>query len=448
MNQILKTPGRIIDLIIKKATIITINPSNEIIKDGIIAIDDGKILEIGKTKETKNLFIGEKIIDASGKIIMPGFVNLHYHSETFSRGLGKDLGLEDWLFKIYYPMMEAMTDEDTRVSGLLGYTELIKSGTTCVNDMYINLNALAEAAEKTGIRAVLSGGCSDYYPGLISLNENEEALKNKNNSADGRITFRFGFETIMAASLKYIKRCRLLADQYGVGLHIHINESKEEAEYCRNKYGKTTVELLKEIDLLGPDVIAGHCVWLTDEEIQILKNTRTNISYNPVSNAKLGNGIAPVIAYINSGINVGLGTDAAPWNNNNDMFEVMKYGSLFQKAIHKNPSLLSEDTMLKMATINGAKALGMEDKIGSLEKGKYADLIIIDPQTPAMTPLLMGKNSNLLTNLVFAAHGGCVDTVIINGRPVMEKRIMLTVDEKEVIHTATIAARNLIKYIK
>ena len=448
MNRGKDNQKRIVDLLIHNAIIVTINSRKEIIEGGSIAIDNGKLLEICETKKIQELFSGKKVVDASGKIVMPGLINLHYHSEIFSRGLGKDLGLEAWLFKIYYPMMKGMSNEDTHISGLLGYTELIKSGTTCVNDMYINLIALAEAAEKTGIRAVLAGGCSDYYTGLITLEENENALRQKNNSAEGRITFRFGFETIMVASLDYIKKCRRLADKYGVGIHIHINESREEADYCIKKYGKTSVELLQDLNVLGTDVVAGHCVWLTEREVGIIKDTMTNVSYNPISNAKLGNGIAPVVTYLKSGINVGLGTDAAPWNNNNDMFEVMKYASLFQKAVHRDVRLLPEDTMLEMATINGAKALGLEDKIGSLEKGKYADLILIETNNPTMTPLLLGKNSNVLANLVFAAHGDCVDTVIINGRIVMENRKMLTVDENEVIKNATITANKIVKCIK
>jgi 5-methylthioadenosine/S-adenosylhomocysteine deaminase len=226
---------------------------------------------------------------------------------------------------------------------------------------------------------------------------------------------------------------------------VHLNESKEEVQLCQQKYGKPPVELVHELGLLGPDVVAAHCVWLSDREIEIIRETGTHISYNPVSNAKLGNGIARVVDYLKAGINVGLGTDDAPCNNNNDMFEVMKYASLFQKALHTDASLLPSEQVLEMATRGGARALGMESEIGSLEAGKKADLILVNMRTPSLTPLFKGRNFNALAHLVFAAHGENVDTVMVDGRLVMKGRKMLTVDEAEVIDAATAAANRVIE---
>jgi 5-methylthioadenosine/S-adenosylhomocysteine deaminase len=378
-------------------------------------------------------------------VVMPGLVNLHFHADNFSRGVGEHLGLEEWLDTIYYPMLAAMSERDAYLTGLLAYSEVIKSGTTCVNDMYIKLESMADAAEKIGVRAVLCSEGADLIEGQESLADNERALLARNNSADGRITFRFGVEWIPVCSPEFITGCRELADKHGVGIHVHLNESQDEVSLCKEKYGKPPVEFVHELGLLGPDVVAAHCVWLSDREIDIIRETGTHISYNPVSNAKLGNGIARVVDYLKAGINIGLGTDDAPCNNNNDMFEVMKYASLFQKAVHTDASLLPSEQIIAMATIDGARALGMDKEIGSLEAGKKADLILVNMRAPSLTPLFSGRNFNALAHLVFAAHGDNVDTVIIDGRVVMRGRTLLTVDEGEVIDRANKAASKVIQ---
>lgn len=437
-------PAKEVDLLIHGGIVLTMDDRRSVLEDGGLAVDRGRILEVGPTAELRKRYHGREQLEARGMVVMPGLVNLHLHADNFSRGVGEHLGLEAWLDTIYYPMLAAMSVEDARKAGLLAYTEVIKGGTTCVNDMYIKLPSLADAAEKVGIRAVLSSEGADLVPGQESLEDNERALLERNNSAGGRITFRFGVEWVPVCSEGYIRRCRELADKYGVGIHVHLNESQAEVRMCQEKYGKRPVEFVHELGLLGPDVVAAHCVWLSDREIQIMRDTGTHISYNPVSNAKLGNGVARVVDYLEAGINLGLGTDDAPCNNNNDMFEVMKYASLFQKAVHTDASLLPSEQVLAMATRGGAKALGLEKDIGSLEAGKQADLILVNMRAPSLTPLFTGRNFNVYAHLVFAAHGENVDTVIINGRVVMKGRRMLTVDEQEVIDQATEAARRVI----
>ncbi len=438
-------PARDVDILIHGGIVLAMDERRRVLDDGGAAIDRGRIVEVGATGELRKRYRGREQLDARGMVVMPGLVNLHLHSDNFSRGVGEHLGLEAWLETIYYPMLAAMGPEDARKAGLLAYTEVIKGGTTCVNDMYIKLPALADAAERVGIRAVLSSEGADLVPGQESLEDNERALLERNNSAGGRITFRFGVEWVPVCSEQYIRRCRELADKHGVGIHVHLNESREEVRMCTEKYGKPPVEFVHALGLLGPDVVAAHCVWLSDREIQIMRDTGTHISYNPVSNAKLGNGVARTVDYLKAGINVGLGTDDAPCNNNNDMFEVMKYASLFQKAVHTDASLLPSEQVLSMATRGGAMALGLEKEIGSLEAGKKADVILVNMRAPSLTPLFTGKNFNVYAHLVFAAHGENVDTVIIDGRVVMKARRMLTVDEREVIDSAAEAAQRVIK---
>ena len=433
------------DILIQNGIVVTMDPRGALLDDGAVAIRDGAIVEIGESGTLAARYDAKQRIDARGMVVMPGIVNLHFHSDNFSRGVGEHLGLEQWLDTIYYPMLAAMSPADVEKAGMLAYAEAIKSGTTCVNDMYIKLTALADAAERIGIRAVLSSEGADLVAGQESLEDNERALLERNGSAGGRISFRFGVEWVPVCSPAYIRRCRELADRHGVGIHVHLNESKAEVEMCRASYGKPPVEHVHELGLLGPDVVAAHCVWLTDREIEILRETGTHISHNPVSNAKLGNGIARVVDFLAAGITVGLGTDDAPCNNNNDMFEVMKYASLFQKATHTDASLLPSAQVLKMATIDGARALGLEDQIGSLEPGKRADVILVNTRVPSLTPLFTGKNSNVTAHLVFAAHGDNVDTVIIDGRVVMRGRVLQTADEQRVIAEATQAASTVIK---
>jgi len=438
-------PAKEIDILIHGGIVLTLDDRRSVLEDAGVAVDRGRILEVGPSAELRQRYRGREQLEARGMVVMPGLVNLHLHSDNFSRGVGEHLGLEAWLDTIYYPMLAAMSAEDARKAGLLAYTEVIKGGTTCVNDMYIKLPSLADAAEKVGIRAVLSSEGADLVPGQESLEDNERALLERNNSAGGRITFRFGVEWVPVCSEQYIRRCRQLADKHGVGIHVHLNESQAEVRMCQEKYGKPPVEFVHELGLLGPDVVAAHCVWLSEREIQIMRDTGTHISYNPVSNAKLGNGVARAMDYLAAGINLGLGTDDAPCNNNNDMFEVMKYASLFQKAVHTDASLLPSEQVLAMATRGGARALGLEKDIGSLEAGKRADLILVNMRAPSLTPLFTGKNFNACAHLVFAAHGENVDTVVIDGRVVMRGRRLLTVDEQEVIDEASEAAQRVIR---
>lgn len=436
---------RTIELLIHSGIVVTMNPERLIIEDGALAVDQGRITDVGDSETLRSQYKGKKEIDATHKIIMPGLVNLHFHADNFSRGVGEHLGLEEWIDTIYYPMLAAMTPDDAYKTAMLAYSEVIKGGTTTVNDMYIKLPSLADAAEKTGIRAVLSSEGADLIEGQETLEDNEKAFLERNNTAGGRILVVFGIEWIPVCSAEYIKKCRSLADKYGVGVHVHLNESKGEVQLCKEKYGKPPVEFVYDLGLLGPDVVAAHCVWLSDPEIELIAKTGTHISHNPVSNAKLGNGIARTMDYLKAGINVGLGTDDAPCNNNNDMFEVMKYASLFQKAIHADASLLPSWQILEMATINGARALGLDKQIGSLEVGKKADVILVDTWTPALTPVFHGKNSNVLPHLVFVAHGENVDTTIVDGKILMEGRKLLTVDENQVIEEATRAAHKVIQ---
>ncbi|HYB03234.1 MAG TPA: amidohydrolase [Nitrososphaerales archaeon] len=418
-------------------------------ENGFVSIAGNRIDRVGSTKEAaprKSAY--DRVIDVKNHVVMPGLVSLHFHSDNLSRGVGEHMGLEEWLDRIYYPMLAAMEPKHSRIASSLAYAEAIKSGTTCANDMYRHIIACAESAEKMGIRTILSSEAADLIPRQESLEDNEEAFRRKNNSADGRIKVWFGVEWIPVCSQEFLRKARELASKYRTGIHIHLNESSDEVKICKEKNGGLApTELAHKLGVLGPDVVAAHCVWLNDEEISMMKETGTSVSHNPVSNMKLGNGIARVSEMLEAGINVGLGPDDAPCNNTVDMFEVMKFASLAQKARLLDASQLPSEQIIRMATINGAKALGLEAEIGSLEAGKKADVITINLQTPRLTPVIAGKHSNVFAHVVYSAHGEDVDNSIIDGRLVMKDRKLVTADEKTLIKNATRASHDLISRV-
>jgi 5-methylthioadenosine/S-adenosylhomocysteine deaminase len=426
------------------AIIVTMDEKRSIIEDGSVVVSGSKILDVGPSEEVRRKHSVDRVIEAKEKIILPGLVSLHFHSDNFSRGVGEHMGLEEWLDKIYYPMLKAMSPDDAYKAAMVAYAEAIRSGTTTVNDMYRHIPACAEAAEKIGIRAVLSSEAADLIEGQETLEDNERAVVAKNGAAGGRIKIWFGAEWVPVCSPEFFEKTRELADKYKVGIHVHLNESSEEVELCKKKFGQRPVEHVDSLGLLGNDVVAAHCVWLSDKEIKLLAKSNTQIAHCPVSNAKLGNGVARVPEMRAAGLNIGLGPDDAPCNNSVDMFEVMKFASLLQKATELDASIMPSRDVLQMATINGARALQMENEIGSIELGKKADLILLDTATPRLTPIHLGRYSNILPHIVYAAHGDDVHTVMIDGRIVMENRRLLCVNECEIIKSATDAARELI----
>jgi 5-methylthioadenosine/S-adenosylhomocysteine deaminase len=431
----------------KNAIIIPMDPTRSIIEDGAVLVRGDQIAAVGPTDTVVGKEKVDREIDARNKVIIPGLVSLHFHSDNFSRGVGEHMGLEEWLDKIYYPMLKAMTPDDAYAAASLAYAEAIKSGSTTVNDMYRHVPACADAAEKIGIRAVLSSEAADMIEGQETLADNEKAVIEKNGAANGRIKVWFGAEWVPVCSPEFFRKTRELANKHKVGIHVHLNESQGEVELTKKQWGQRPVEHVHGLGLLGSDVVAAHCVWLSDKEIGILAKTGTHIAHCPVSNAKLGNGVARILDLINAGCNVGLGPDDAPCNNNVDMFEVMKYASLFQKATKLDASVMPASRVLEMATINGAIALGMKNEIGSIEVGKKADLTVIDLNTPRLTPVHGGKNSNILQHIVYAAHGDDVDTVMIDGKIALEGKKLLTIPEDEIVKSATLAAHNLINKI-
>ncbi|MBR2858363.1 amidohydrolase family protein, partial [bacterium] len=383
------------------------------------------------------------IIDAKGKILLPGFINTHTHlSMTLFRGLADDLSLDSWLNDHIWPMEANLNGDYCYIGALLGAVELIKSGTTTFSDMYFYMEDVARAIDEAGIRAVLSYGMIDFGDEerrKNEINENLSLFKNCNGMADGRIKVFLGPHSPYTASEELLVQVRQLADEYNMGIHIHVSETEKEINDSLDEKGLRPFEYLDKIGLLGPDVVAAHCVWLSDKEIEIIKKHDVKISHNPCSNMKLASGIAPISKLIENDICVSIGTDGASSNNNLDLIEELKTASLLQKVSTLDPKVLNSSQSLAMGTIEGAKALGLDSEIGSIEVGKKADIILIDTNSANMVP----DSSSLSSNIIYSANGSNVDTTICNGKILMENKKLTVLDEQEIFEKAKKAIKEL-----
>jgi 5-methylthioadenosine/S-adenosylhomocysteine deaminase len=433
-------------VIISGGWVVTMNDAGDVLPDGAVVLDGDRITDVGDTAAllARNSTDGARVIDARGKAVLPGLVDLHYHT-ALGKGWSDHLPLWEYLDACWYPIIRALDYEAAYWAALASYSESIKCGVTTVNDMYRQLTALADAAEEIGIRAVLSNDVADAEHNLDTLEDNRAAFGAKHGAANGRIEVYVGIEWLPLASEHLLRDARLLADELGTGIHIHLNESLTEVENSKKRFGRRPTEVAYDAGILGRNCIAAHCVWLSDQEIALMRETGTQISHNPSSNAKLGNGIARLPEMLNAGLNVGLGHDAAECNNSLDMFEVMKFASLMHRASRVDASLQQAPDVVRMATRNGADALGHQT--GRLEAGRKADVILVDLMSQMFTPLMPGNSDHLFSHLVFAANGSCVDTTIIDGKIVMEGRRLTTVDEQKVLREANAAFLRVIDRI-
>ena len=425
-------------ILIKNAFIL--DPNNFEDKKQSLLIKDDLIAEIADEIDESNV---EKIIEAEGKILLPGLINTHTHlSMTLFRGLADDLSLDSWLNDHIWPMEANLNGEYCYIGALLGAVELIKSGTTTFSDMYFYMEDVARAVDEAGIRAVLSYGMIDFgdeEKRKAEIEENLSLFKACNGMADGRIKVFFGPHSPYTASKELLIQTRQLADEYNMGIHIHVSETEKEINDSLDEKGVRPFEYLEKIGFLGPDVVAAHCVWLSDEEIEIIKKHGVKVSHNPCSNMKLASGISPVSKMIENDICVSIGTDGASSNNNLDLIEELKTASLLQKVSTLDPKVLNASESIEMATIRGAEALGLDSEIGSIEVGKKADIILIDTNEANMTP----DSTSLSSNVVYSANGSNVDTTICNGKVLMENKKLTVLDEDEIYAMAKKAIKEL-----
>lgn len=381
------------------------------------------------------------MIDAKGSVVMPGLVNTHTHAAmTLFRGYADDLQLAEWLQGHIWPAEAQLKAEDVYKGSLLACLEMIKSGTTSFADMYFFMDETAKAVEASGLRASLSHGLIELWneeKGETDLKEGRRFVRAWQGAANGRIKTMYGPHAPNTCSDEYLAKVKEEARKDGAGIHIHVLETEAELLAMKERYGKCSVHMLDDIGFFGPDVLAAHCVWLSDGDIEVLREKGVNVSHNPISNMKLASGIAPVHKMLERGVNVSLGTDGCASNNNLDLFEEMKTAALLHKLSTGNPTALPARQVLKMATVNGAKALGTET--GMLKAGMKADLIIVDMKKPHLTPCF-----DVPSHLVYSAGGSDVRTTIVDGKILMDDYRVLVLDEQKVIEEARKAAEELV----
>lgn len=416
--------------IIYNAHIITMNANLDIIPNGSLLIENGKISRIsGETIRDDDA----EMTDAEGMYVMPGFINTHTHLPmTMLRGYADDLPLHEWLTDHIFPAEARWVNaENVRLATRLAFIEMIKSGTTCFNDMYFFEDVIAEEARKAGIRGVMGESVIDFPTASFQTVDEGlaicEALIRK-WQGDPIIHPSVCVHAPYTCSKEALIKTKQLADKYHTLLQIHVSETRKEVEDITAQTGMPPVEYLHSIGLLDRNVIAAHCVWLNEKEVELMATSGTSIGHCPKSNLKLASGIADTDTYAKAGINVSLGTDGTASNNTLDMVEEMRFAALLPKVVHYNPEAVNARAALQMATINGAKALGLDAITGSLEAGKSADLIFVHAASSNMIPVYDEYSA-----IVYAMNSKNVRSSMVNGEWIMKDRMLLHIDKEETL---------------
>jgi len=428
-------------ILIKNGTLVTMNSENSVLRNDLLIVD-GRIASVGATGETADI-----VIDATDCAILPGFVQTHIHlCQTLFRSAADDLALLDWLQKRVWPMEAAHTPTSIRASALLGIAELIKGGTTCALTMETvnHTGEVFKVVEETGFRATVGKCMMDKGQGVpaalheetdASVRESLRLLQAWHGKADGRIRSCFAPRFAVSCTRELLAQVAALSRAHGVMVHTHASESRNECDLVEHETGMRNIAYLDSVGLSGRHVALAHCIHVDEQEMQILKRTQTNVVHCPSSNLKLGSGIAPIKKMLEMGISVSLGADGAACNNRLDMFTEMRTAALLQKALH-GPEAIPASRALRMATIDGANAIGIGDEIGSLETGKRADLVLVNLARLELTP----RPVDIVSGIVYASQPADVRTVIINGQLVKHDGKLLTVDEQRVIENANLEA--------
>ncbi|MCS7202717.1 MAG: amidohydrolase family protein [Dictyoglomus sp.] len=411
--------------------------NNQIIPEIDIFIKDDIIEQIDKNI-TKDY---DYIIDGKDKLAMPGLVNAHTHlAMTLFRGFADDLPLKEWLETKIWPNEAKLKEEDVYWGSLLGALEMIKGGTVAFADMYFYMDKVAEVVEKSGLRANLSWGM------IAILGDEEKRLENSlkfaerwHKSCNGRILVSLAPHAPYTCPPKFLEKVIDKAVQYELSIHTHLSETEGEVKEIKERYGETPIRLMDKIGLFNVPTISAHCVFVDSEEIEILAKRKVGVVHNPQSNLKLASGIAPIKDMLDKGVRVGLGTDGPASNNNLDMWEEIRLSATLHKGYKKDPTAIPAFLALEMATRRGMEILGWENS-GVIEEGKKADLILVDFKRPHFFPRF-----NLISHLVYSANSSDVDTVIVDGKILMEKREVKTLDEERILYETEKRAFLLVK---
>ena len=424
------------NIFIRNGFLITANKDAECY-EGCVQIKDSVISYVGIEKSAPQ-FSADKVIDAKGGIIAPGFVNTHTHIPmNLFRSAADDMDLMDWLKNAIWPAEENLNGDDVYWGSMLGMAELIAGGVTCMNDMYNFPFDIAKAANDSGIRAIIGPTIIDMGKSVEERLEEAKELFEHVKGYD-RVEASLSAHAEYTVSSKSFGKIINTAKEIGARIHVHVSETQGEHEDCIKRNGKTPIGLFESLGLLALPVMAAHCVWVSDEDMDIMAKRNVGVMSCPQSNLKLGSGIARVAAMLDKGINVSCATDGAGSNNNLSMMEEMTYMAMLQKTLHRNPKVMPAKTAVETATINGAKVLGMDKSIGSLEEGKKADLIILDT-----TGIRYCPKANLLSNFVYSGSDADVVLTMIDGETLYEKGTFAKIDIDEIKINAQRCAKRL-----
>ncbi|SMB92016.1 5-methylthioadenosine/S-adenosylhomocysteine deaminase [Thermanaeromonas toyohensis ToBE] len=447
-----------LDYLFIHGTVVTINARREIIADGAIGVRGDRIEAVGPTEEVLATYGGaRKVIDAQGKAIFPGLINTHNHLfQSLLKGLGDDRVLKDWLAYMTFPSAAFLTPEDTYYGAILGCLDGLHSGTTTMVDfMYPHCcpglsDGILTAFRELGVRAVYGRGMMNTgerhgVPRAIMQDvttveaDCHRLFKEFHQADNGRIQIWLAPAAVWSNTREMLLKVKELAKIYDTGIMVHISETPFDREASCVEHGLPDIDVLEQLGMLGPKTLMVHCVYLTDRDVRLSKFFDARVSYNPVSNMYLSSGVAPIPKLLGWGVTVGLATDGAASNNSNDMLETLKFAALLLKVAHLDPTVITAEKVLEMATIDAARALGLEDRIGSLEVGKKADLFIFNPaRTAKATPM-----HNPVSTLVYSASPENIELVMIDGRVVLEDGRVTTVNEATKIKEANERAYKL-----
>ncbi|NML75676.1 amidohydrolase [Rhizobium sp. S-51] len=415
--------------------VITMDPANNVIADGAVAVEHGRIQAVGSLGKLVADLPHARVRRMPNRVLMPGLVNAHLHSGLL-RGTAEGLPVWDWLRMYIDPMHRVLLPREAEAASWLCYAEAVLSGTTTVVDMWRYMEGAARAASQIGNRTVMAPYVGEHpdYDYFDHLDDTERLLETWHGKADGRVEVWVGLEHAFYSTEAGHRRAIELARKFRTGFHTHSNEADVELKEMQRRYGCRSIQALEKLGLLDADkTLLAHCVWLDDSEIELMARRGVAVAHNPTSNMKLASGYAPVGKLRAAGVAVGIGTDGEKENNNLDMFEEMKFASLLTKFATLDASALDSWDVMRMATIEGARAIGKDHEIGSLEVGKKADIIAVRTDTPRMTPLFGGRDGNLHHNLVHAVRGSDVDLTMVDGRIIVEDGHLKTASIGELI---------------
>ncbi|MBI9104202.1 MAG: amidohydrolase [Spirochaetales bacterium] len=445
-----------IDLLIKNACIITMNAGRRILYDASVAVLGNLIIEVGPSAEIDVHYDPEKIIDAHGKYLFPGFVTTHTHLfQTLLKGLGRDKPLLEWLNSSVKRALGFYDEEAMHYAALLGLIEAVRTGTTTVTDFqYCHMGPgfdipVIEAYEKLGVRGVMSKAHTDVSSfakdfGIQYIETEDDYFRELEDlcskyAGHQFISMSMAPGIIWDHSREGFLRTRESANRLGIPITMHVVETADDDQFCMERWGMRTIPFLEECGLLGPDFVAVHSVYLTPEDIKTFKKYGVSVSHCPIPNMLLGSGAAPIPRLLEEGVNVSLACDGAASNDGQDMLEVLKITALQHKLISHDASVVSASEVLEMATLGGAKALGMEKEVGSIEVGKCADMFIYNPYDCRSIPV-----NDPISSIVYSSSRINVETTIINGKIVMEKGVIYGIDEEYVLNKAWKLANGIV----